>query len=163
LDWTVEPGSGAVYADYADALQRAAKKSRRYGYLFDTQAKLCSLLAVKYELGDKTRKAYQSGDKTELIHLAEDYTQAIKRVKIFAAAMEKQWMAENKPQGFEVQDIRLGGLVRRLEHCRRDLLDYASGKKDTIPELEEKLLPFGIKGQSLVHNRANEAFTPGAL
>ena len=160
LDWTVEEGVGATYARYAEALRAAVPKSRRYGYLFDTQAKLCSLLEVKYELGVKTRAAYKAGDKDELLRLAtEDYTKAIKRTRLFAAALEKQWMAENKPQGFEVQDIRLGGLIRRLEHCRRDLLEYVGGKKVSVPELEQDILPFGAKGQSMVHNRAHEAFT----
>ena len=41
----------------------------------------------------------------------------------------------------KVQDARLGGLTRRLEHCRDRLLDYADGKTDRIDELEEGLLP----------------------
>jgi len=49
-------------------------------------------------------------------------------------------MYENKPQGFEVQDIRLGGLARRIEHCKKMLVKYIEGEIDSIPELEEDRL-----------------------
>ena len=61
--------------------------------------------------------------------------------KVFAKAFEKQWFIENKTCGFDVQDLRLGGLIRRLDACRRRLLDYSAGKTDRIEELEGELLP----------------------
>ncbi len=160
LDWTVTEGTGKLFAQYARELDETAKHSRKYGYLFDTVAKLCSVLEIKYELGVKTRAAYKAGDRDELRRMAvEDYSETIKRVKQYAAALEKQWMSENKPQGFDVQDIRIGGLLRRLEHCRRDLLDYASGKKSSLPELEQDILPFGSKGKSLILVNALQSMT----
>ena len=62
------------------------------------------------------------------------------RVELFARALEKQWMAENKPQGFDCQDIRFGGMLRRLEYCKRTLNDYLDLKINTIPELEEEII-----------------------
>ena len=53
-------------------------------------------------------------------------------------------MTENKPHGFDVQDIRIGGLAYRVRHARERLLDYLDGKIPAIDELEETLLdPFG--------------------
>ena len=52
-------------------LAETAKKSRKYGYIFKTAAKLCEVLSIKYELGLKTRKAYERGDKTTLLSLAK--------------------------------------------------------------------------------------------
>ena len=138
---------------YAKQLHEVARKSRKYGYLFDTQAKLCDALAVKYELGVKTRKAYNAGDKDELRRLAnEDYSAAIKLVDAFAKAFEKQWFYENKTSGFDVQDIRLGGLLRRLGACKRRLIEYADGKIDRIEELEGDVLPFGNEKMSITFN-----------
>ena len=75
------------------------------------------------------------------IELAKkDYVKAYKAIEKFALAFEKQWNIENKPTGFDVQDIRLGGLLRRTDSCRRRLLDYTSGKIDEIPELAFELL-----------------------
>lgn len=148
LDYTITEGMGEKYKDYAASLYATAKKSRKYGYVFDTAAKLCDVLAIKFELGLRTRKAYEAGDKAELERLAKnEYVQVIKRLDVFAKAFEKQWFLDNKPQGFDVQDLRMGGLMRRADACRRRLLAYTSGKIDKIDELEEKLLPFGDEMQ----------------
>jgi hypothetical protein len=47
----------------------------------------------------------------------------------------------NKTYGFEVQDARLGGLMRRIANCKERLLAYADGNIDVIEELEEGVLP----------------------
>ena len=101
MDTATVNGAGEKYAAYAEELHAIAKTSRKYGYLFDTQAKLCDVLAVKYELGVKTRAAYKAGDKAELRRLAEeDYAKAIKLVDVFGRAVEKQWFCENKTCAF---------------------------------------------------------------
>ena len=69
----------------------------------------------------------------------------------------------DKPQGFDVQDIRLGGCLRRLESCRHRLLDYVDGKVDSIPELEGELLPFGPKEESLIFNDVLKNMTCGVM
>ncbi|MBR3893751.1 MAG: beta-N-acetylhexosaminidase [Clostridia bacterium] len=150
LDYTVSEGGGKTYESFAEQLHATAKKSRRYGYVFDTAAKLCDVLAVKYELGVRTRRAYDAGDREALRGLAEnEYTRLIKLIGIYARAFERQWFADNKPHGFDVQDNRLGGLIHRTDACRRRLLDYVNGKIDRIDELEEKLLPFYEAGKSV--------------
>jgi hypothetical protein len=112
-------------------------------------------MAIKYELGLRTRRAYEAGDKDELSRLAKnEYVQVAKRIDIFAKAFEKQWFADNKPHGFDVQDHRLGALIRRTDACRRRILDYVNGKIDRIEELDENLLPFMAHEESTMINRA---------
>ena len=148
LDYTVSDGVGKLYAKYAEELSAVAKKTRKYGYVFNTLAALCRVLEYKYELGTKTRKAYKAGDRAELVRLAnEDYTEVCKRVRAFHSAFEKQWYIDNKPSGFEVHDGRLGALWQRVDSCRRRLLAYADGKLDKLEELEADILPFGSKPQ----------------
>ena len=154
LDYTVKEGGSQKYAEHAKQLHEVARKSRKYGYLFDTLAKLCDALTIKYELGVKTRNAYNAKDKDGLRKLAnEDYTQTIKLIDIFGKAFEKQWFYENKTSGFDVQDLRIGGLIRRLSACKRRLLNYADGKIDRIEELEGDVLPYGAKAESIAFNR----------
>ena len=160
LDYTVKRGAGKRYEEFAADLAKTARRSRRYGYVFDTAAKLCEVLALKYELGVRTREAYQAGDKETLRGLAEnEYARLPKLINAYGRAYEKQWMADNKPHGFDVQDLRLGGLIRRTESCRRRLLDYVNGRIDVIDELEEKILPLGEEGKSTVANRVRLAST----
>lgn len=49
-------------------------------------------------------------------------------------------MHENKPQGFDVIDLCIGGQRQRLLHCKARLLAYADGRLDRIEELEEPVL-----------------------
>ena len=143
LDVTVVGGEGEKYRALAPKLYEVAKKTRKFGYLFKTAGALADALAVKFELGYKTRAAYQAGDKEELRRLAEnDYKEAEKLIRNYLGVFEEQWFHENKPCGFDVQDIRLGATIQRTISCRRRLLDYANGKIDSIPELDEKLLPY---------------------
>ena len=114
------------------------------------------MLEIKYELGLKTRNAYESDNKEELKRLAEvEYVETIKRLKIFIKAFEKQWMRDNKPHGFEVQERRLGALLYRLESCRKRILNYTSGKINRIEELDEELLPFKGKNKSFQFNHVS--------
>jgi len=153
IDYTVKEGAGANYVDYAKQLHATAKKSRKYGYVFDTAAKLCDVMAIKYELGLRTRKAYEAGDKAELERLAKnEYVKVEKLIRIFARAFEKQWFTDNKPHGFDVQDHRMGALLYRTDACRRRILDYVNGRIDRIEELDEALLPFRDAEQSTTLN-----------
>ncbi len=148
LDYTVKPGAGEQYKDIAASLY-ALSDHADYGYIFESAAKLADVLYFKYELGLKTRRAYEAGDKQALLALAEnDYALTIKHLKAFIPAFRRQWMTDNKPHGFEVQEHRLGGLLLRLESCRERIFDYINGKIDKIEELEEVLLPFRNKEES---------------
>lgn len=158
LDYTIRMGAGVKYEDYAKKLHEVAKKSRRYGYVFDSAAKLCDVLAIKYELGLRTRLAYESGDKAMLASLARnEYVAVEKRLEAFARAFEVQWFKDNKPHGFDIQDHRLGALIRRTQSCRRRILNYVSGKIDRIEELDEALLPYKDKESSMVVSNAPRA------
>lgn len=49
-------------------------------------------------------------------------------------------MRDNKPFGFDVQDVRFGGLIQRIKSCEARLDKYLAGETESIPELEEKIL-----------------------
>ena len=132
-------------------------------------ATLCDILADKYELGVKTRAAYKANDKAELARLAnEEYARVESNLRAFIKAFEKQWMKENKPQGFDVQDIRLGGMIIRTEHCIKRLKDYLSGKIDRIEELEDTPLEYYGNGEEAIRedttlNSFKKIFTSNTL
>ena len=164
LDYTVKEGAGEKYVGFAAELRAVAKQSRKYAYVFDTLAKLCDVLAIKYELGLRTRRAYEAGDKAELERLAKnEYVKVAKLIDIYARAFEKQWFTDNKPHGFDVQDHRLGALLRRTDACRRRILNYVSGKIDRIEELDEALLPYGNKEASITKNNVPTLATPNII
>lgn len=110
--------------------------------------------AVKYDLGVRTRKAYLSQDTQALNGLLADYALLIQRIDRFYEVYRIQWMQENKPHGFELQDYRLGGLARRVKNCMQQLQAYLDGSLDRIEELEEPVLD--IKGEQNVCGEAIE-------
>lgn len=112
----------------------------KFGYLFRAAKALCDVLSVKYALGARARKAYKSGDKAELEKVLSDFATAREKLDGFRLAYYDEWFADKKPEGYEVIDLRLGGLASRLETCEKRLSEYLSGRLARIEELENELL-----------------------
>lgn len=136
-----------AYAALAEKLETAAKNSKNYGYMFESYAALARVLSLKYDLGYLTREAYERGDKKALAALLPDYEKTLENFEIFASAYEKMWFKENKPHGFDVQDIRLGGIIRRTKSCTRRLQAYLNGELEKIEELEEATVDLTTGGE----------------
>ncbi len=140
------------YEALADKLESAAKSSSRFAYLFESHAALCRTLAVKANLGERTRKAYDAKDMDALKAIAEDYTQASAELDKFIHAYRKCWFTESKPHGFDVQELRLGGLALRLKGQKERLDAYLAGEIENIPELDEELLEYKGPGSQWMMN-----------
>lgn len=138
-DSTVREGDAARYAECAEKLAEISE-SFKYSYIFRTQRALCEVLALKLELGLKIRNAYLSQNTEELKALAGDCGILAEKLEIFYNAFENQWMTENKPHGFDVQDIRIGGLIKRVAHAKARIEKYINGELVRIEELEEPLM-----------------------
>ena len=149
FDGLVTGRENAHYAVIAEKLKTAGKGE--FSYIFKTLRALCETLVLKTDIGIRTRQAYRNGDKETLLSLAEDYNEILKRTSKFYSLFRKQWMRENKPFGFEVQDIRFGGILQRLKVCRQTLIDYCEEKISNIPELEEDILPISHIADSFGH------------
>ncbi|MBO4836102.1 MAG: beta-N-acetylhexosaminidase [Clostridia bacterium] len=149
LDSQVPSGAAEQYAGCADRLERL-KDHPEWGYLFETQAALGRVLEKKADLGIRTHAAYRSRDPETLRALIADYEALDGKLRSFHAALRRQWLRDNKPQGFEVQDIRLGGLMQRVASCRERLTDLLEGRIGRIEELEEEQLEYraGRDGQA---------------
>ena len=130
------------YGNYARILQTTAKKMGKYAYLFTNLSLLCSVMEIKAGLGIETRKAYRAKDIKLLKKLIKDYATVAKRIKAFTKNFKARWLRDNKPFGWEIQQIRLGGLYSRVLDCRERLIEYVKGKVQDIPELEEDILPY---------------------
>ena len=167
IDTTVIEGKGKEYGDFARILENCGKDSK-YSYIFETKTALCKVLEIKYELGVKTRAIYRSKDKVALKILIENYQEVIDRLDEFYLKFKALWFKENKPHGFDVQDIRLGGLKQRLISCKDRLISFVNGEIDKIDELEEELLCYHGNGKDFKKEPAylnvwNKMVTPNVL
>ena len=161
MDRHMEPEKvGAYYKEAAKKLH--AKKDSKFGYGLETLACLCDVLELKGTLGVELRAAYKAGAKDELKRLANEVIpEIIKRVGVFYEAFKKQWYKENKLFGFEVQDIRLGGMIKRLEAVGEIINMYLAGEMAKIEALECDALPHWNAGDGkyIIQNRYDAIIT----
>ena len=138
-DNTVSEGDAESYAKCAEKLKKL-ENNEDFGYLFAKARALCDLLAVKYDLGVRTREAYLNKNKADLESIITDYDRLITLIEKYYAAFKNEWFKENKPHGFDIQDTRLGGLSWRVRSCRERLQAFVNGDIEKIEELEEEVL-----------------------
>ena len=131
----------AKYAKAAKIIAEAGTRSASFGYMYDTLAKLCSVLEIKSRVGVDAQNAYCSGDKETLKYIADvTLPELLSRMIVFHECTYIQWMAECKANGYEVLDLRLGGLESRVRTAIRRINLYLDGQIDCVEELEEKRL-----------------------
>ena len=142
-DRTVKEGVGEIYADHARRLKKT-EKHPEYGFIFKTLRLLSECLYYKADFGIVARKLYAAGDKAGMCEFIEKRCRPLKKkLERFYEAIRDYWYRLYKPYGFEVTDIRLGGLIYRLDDVTRRLIDYLDGKVSSVPELEEPILGDG--------------------
>lgn len=146
FDSSCRNGVAEEYRNHAKILKQLSVKSK-YGYLFESASALCEVLAIKYDLGVRTRTAYKSNNKAELQQIIKDYEKTINKVNEFYEKFRILWFKENKANGFDVQDQRFGGLLMRLTDCRRRLIEFTEEKTKKIEELEEEILDYFGNGK----------------
>ncbi len=150
LDYTVHSELKARYAAAVPVLEESVN-GRQFDYLFTFQARLLKLLTRKCDLGVRLRKAYQAGDRETLhVLLREEFPPMKQEIRDVYEAFRTLWYTENKSIGLELQEMRFGALMLRMESCRRRLQDYLNGVADRIEELEEPMLPghYGMEGKA---------------
>ena len=132
-------GGSKDYAKFAKLLKDAGKGSY-FEPIFKSQYALCEVLKYKYDLGLELRKAYKANDLLKLAKLDKKIGRCIAKLNLFYKAFFELYLWENKPYGFEIQDIRIGGLIQRLKGIRLRINNYLENKDNSIPELEEDLV-----------------------
>ena len=148
FDRHVPAGAGAYYDGCARKMADAAARGGRWAYLFETLAALCRVLEIKADLGVRLKEAYDARDTAALRQIAgEDLPALDNRLAVLYEAFRRQWFKENKPFGWEVQSIRLGGLQARVREAARTVKDYLEGRQARIPELEGPRLFYDGRAQ----------------
>ena len=126
---------------------------------FDTIRQLSALLERKADFGIRARDAYAKGDKEALAALIRECDVISDGVRALREHHRKSWMTYNKPFGWEVFDIRYGGLLMRLDTAKSRLTDYLAGSLDRVEELEAPSLR--LDGTADTDPRLNGGFLWG--
>ena len=142
LDYNTPGDAGEHYERLLPKFEELSQRGSQFSYLFASYEALCRVLTRKATYGKRLRYAYQNGDKKTLRELIAELADIKEDMQAFYDVYRKQWMKENKDFGFEVIDVRLGGLISRADTVTALLNDYLSGKIDKIYELEDECLDY---------------------
>ena len=105
-----------------------------YAHLYN----LLSLARDKIIINHWLDRAYPNRKKQELAQIVGEIPAVIEKIELACETFRRQWYKRNKPQGFEVIQIRLGGLRQRFIELQTRLTELLEGKIDSIPELDHE-------------------------
>ncbi|HEY4553220.1 MAG TPA: beta-N-acetylhexosaminidase, partial [Bacillaceae bacterium] len=131
------------YQNCSTYFEECQGRNPQWKTLFQTQYALSRLLALKSEAGINIRGAYQNNNRDILLHYC--YTvlpEMKKRAEEFIEDYRAQWMEENKVFGLDVFELRMGGMVQRIQTAINRIDDYLSGRVDELEELKQEILYF---------------------
>ncbi|MBQ9099524.1 MAG: beta-N-acetylhexosaminidase [Clostridia bacterium] len=133
---------------YTDALQQLQGIGNgAFGPAFETVRRLTDLLINKADFGVRLKHAYDAKDREALTALAEECHTVCDKIDALRAAHRHAWMTYCKPFGWEVHDIRYGGLKARFETAKDRILSYLAGEISEIEELTAERLRYDGAGE----------------
>lgn len=119
--------------------------------MFEFYAALAHFLAVKADMGNLLYEAYHQNNVQELTVLCRAIQTLPMLLNNVYAKRYELWELDYKIQGWEVLDIRFGGVEKRIHCAIRRITDYLHGKLSKIPELEEPRLPYTVDAEDSKH------------
>lgn len=130
------------YRNLMMELLQAKNRNPGLESLFLFYEQLARVLGVKAELGIDLKAAYDNGNKAGIevcLDKLEFLTEEIERLR---KAHRDVWFSVNKPFGWEVLDIRYGGLLTRVETTKYRLGEWLNGNVSMLEELEAERLRY---------------------
>ncbi|WP_223591769.1 beta-N-acetylhexosaminidase [Neobacillus bataviensis] len=147
------------YASLAARLETAKERNTSFSELFSFYTKLAFVLSVKAEIGVQLKSAYDLKDKQELTRLTAKLSSLRTLVDDLRKLHRSLWFSTMKPFGWEIIDIRYGGVLSRLESAEYRLQQWLDGNLTCLEELEAERLyydapwkmPEGALGRNTYH------------
>jgi hexosaminidase len=117
--------------------------------LFEFYEQLARVLSVKAEMGIQLKYAYDQRDKEKMASLLEEINELTKEVGVLHRKHREVWFSLYKPFGWEVLELRYGGLLARMETTQFRIQQWIEQKISIIEELEEaRLIHDGPNGMT---------------
>lgn len=149
----------SYYSGVVEKMTAATDDKGIFAPAFETVLRVAELFVQKADFGLRLHDAYTKGDKAAMAALAAECDDIAKRIKALRESHRKNWTTYNKPFGWEVFDIRYGGLLMRFDTAKERITAYLAGELDTIEELEQPRLR--LDGTAEDDPRLNNGFLWG--
>lgn len=131
------------YGNLQKHFESYVDSSGEFGFVFSFLEKLSAILSLKAEMGLKITEAYRNKNYLVLRDIAEcKLPELYKKVNDLRTYHRELWFKVNKPFGWEVLDIRYGGLLARISSVISRISDYLEGTVREIEELNQERLYF---------------------
>lgn len=152
---------GSLVTRYA----RYALENPDYALLFDFYTALANALALKCVWHEQAGDAVRSRNREQAAALADGIPSTVEALDTLRVVWRRLWESTNKPNGFEIIEVRMGGIAARMATAGEKMRAFALGQVDTIPELEEQALITKRRpnGSIICTNTMDEIATPGRI
>ena len=129
------------YTALAKEMKNIVDKNEEDSDIFEYYYYLAKALSIKAELGNNIKKAYDNSDNVALKVIAsKDIPECMGYVRELKNLRRRIWMRDSKANGYEILDIRFGGVITRLESAKYRIESYLSGNVSELEELKEERL-----------------------
>lgn len=142
LDHNIPDHAGDIYRELLPEFVRLSKRESSFAYLFQSYEALCRALIRKATYSKRLYRAYQENDRVAMKGFVEELQDIKRDIKTFYDTYRKLWLHDYKGYGFEVMDVRIGGLLARIDTVTIMLEDYLAGRTEKIYELEDTRLEY---------------------
>lgn len=142
MDEHVPDFAGEFFGNLYEEFGALAKRDSQFAYIFQSYEQACHALIRKATFGKRIYAAYQADNREELKALVQELGEIKQDIKGFYDVFRKQWLQLYKGFGFEIMDVRIGGLISRADTIAIMVDDYLEGRSDKIYELEVERLPY---------------------
>ena len=97
--------------------------------------------------------------------LASEIPDTVREVHALRRLWRKLWESTNKPNGFEVLEVRLAGVAARLETAGEKMQAFGLGEAEDIPELSDPSIVIKRQpdGSIWCTNLLEDIATPGRI
>ncbi|MDD2630212.1 MAG: beta-N-acetylhexosaminidase [Limnochordia bacterium] len=134
---------GQYYGELEQRFNHWKNSLPQWSLVFEVPEKMAAVLKIKAEIGLRMTEAYQQKDHQGLKGIMEEDLPSLQAlVEQLRTTHRKQWFATYKPFGWEILDIRYGGVLSRIDSAKWRLQQYLAGDVPELPELEEERLSF---------------------
>jgi hypothetical protein len=142
MDCHITDDADEHYRKLRSLLLPLCERNNQFSYIFHFYAALCHVMAGKVTFSKRLRRAYLAGDRQAMVQMQKELPELAQKIEEFRCVFRMLWTQDNKGFGFEVMDVRFGGMAARCQTAHDVLEDYFCGNIARIYELEEERLPY---------------------
>lgn len=153
------------FASLVQKYARYAVENPEYCLLFNFYTALAHALALKSRWHETAGPIVRGGDRERAAALAQDVPAIVDALGTLRVIWRQLWESTNKPNGFEIIEVRLGGVTARMSTAGEKMAAFASGELPTIEELLEASLITKRRPDHSIGctNTMDEIATPGRI